>query len=525
MTRVKRGKDARSALLKGIDAVADTVKITLGPAARTVIYRSPKGAPIVIDDGVSIVNQIHLEDPFQDLGASLMRQIAGEAQKASGDGTTTACVIAQAMAHEANTQIISQDLTPIQLKREIDTIIESVVAYILDEAEPAVMGQLRNVATISANGDEPLGDVISEAFSNVGDGGIVVVEESLDPGPTLEMIEGMEVMTGAASPHLLNGAKEQRFDNALVLCTDETISQFQELIPALEVAQKEKRPLVVYCAAIKPMALQNLCLNVVQGNINCCVCELPGYAQDQTDICFDISERTGAYTFIQNLGDRIADLKIEGDETPLGTASITITNTQSIIISEHEPSEDWMERLELEMKNADHPWSAEKIANRIARIKGQIAVIKVGATTQAELYEKKARIDDAINATRAALKGGVIPGGGMMLVKGAWEYCLSDPDATGSLTPAKSVVFEGLTAPLNQIVKNSGRTEEWAAIIAGGMVEKNEGWDAKENEISDPMAGGIIDPALVVINSLKAATSIVGLLLTTEAVVVGVDNE
>ena len=508
---ILRGKDAREALMAGIDTVADTVKITLGPQARTVVYRAPTGAPIVINDGVSIVNQIKLKDSFQDLGASLMRQEAGEAQKASGDGTTTATIMAQAMSRKAM-RLIEEGALPQEIKKQMDMVLPEVMEWLNEQSNEVDPDSplLEDVAVISANNDEELGQLIANAFAELGEKGVVMVEENHSPETTLTFLEGMELLTGSITPLLMNNKSEVVIHNPYVLTTDLRISQLQELIPTLEMCVKEKRPLVVFCADMHQMAIQNLVLNVVQGNVDCMVLPLPGVGSDSTDHALDVSVKVGSKLFLSELGERLEDVQHEH----LGEAkTITVRDEQCIIVADTatESMARHVSFLEKCANEADHPWTVEKFENRIARLEGKVALIKTHALTQAELFEKKARMDDAINATRAALKSGYVCGGG-----------LTQYHAAGFIEQnyGGQVITAGLEAPLLQLAENAGITLDLDAVRNGEWF----GFNSATLQYENLKSAGIIDPTLVVKNSIQAAASITGLLLTTDALVIADDD-
>jgi chaperonin GroEL len=508
MSEIQHGMEARDSLLSGIEAVGRTVKGTLGPKARTVVYNSQNGAPIVINDGVSIVSQITLDDPFENMGASLIKQVAQEAQAASGDGTTSAITIGLRLAANGLKRVKSGEC-PVKLKQELDSTVKKVVETIREGSWEVDEGNLLDVATIASNNDPELGQVISEAFDMVGEHGIIVVEEANSPTADLSLSEGMKIDSGPASEHFLGGQREIRLNDALIVCTDETINDFNEIIPALDIASSQKRPLVLICASIGPVALQNYLLNVIQGRFEGVVVTLPGHGKDKSSIMADIACKVGAEPLISETGARVQQIS----ELEVGSSDVILRESQTVFIPDEDYPEvsDRIEALKEQIEKAEHQWDAQTISNRVARLKGKVATIKIGSTTQTESFERKARIDDAVNATRAALQGGVVVGGGLSLYN-----CIP----SGS-----DLVDEGLKAVIFQLAENAGIDDEDFAhsLDYNRTFHENDphiGYNAASDSWENLQEAGVLDPCIVVCNSLEAAASIAGLVLTTDSIVV-----
>ena len=489
---IRTGEEARKVLLNGIRQVAETVSSTLGPYASTALFKAPSGRPVVVDDGVSIIRQIKLDDPFEELGASLMREVAEEAQKASGDGTTSAMVMALAMAQESF-RLVQEDsiyTTPRNLKTLLDRDLKKALSLLREGAIEVTDDDLVRVATLSANGDEVLGNIIAEAFICVGEGGTVFVKDGLRESPELELIEGMKAEAGATTPYLLKGQREIKLNDCLVAVTDEMINDFSEVVQALNHSVETKRPIIIFCTEISQAALDNLTLNVVQGKVNAMVVKLPGMGSSTHHTAQDIAIRTGATCLSSGLGERIKDIELN----QLGGADGIFTETKTVLTRSPPETDDDVasreEELIHEMDYAEHEWDKKVLQGRIANLRGRVATITVCADTDTETIEMKTRMDDAINATRAALKGGVIAGGGISLSRVAERI-------------PEGIIQMGLVAVQQTLAKNAGvSVEEWGYSMAA----------------SDE---GIIDPLLVVENSVKTAASIAGLVLTTDLLIVG----
>ena len=485
MSKILKGNEARSAMVKGISAVADSVRGTLGPDAYTVLYKAPSGRPFVVNDGVSVVRQIKPEDPFEELGASLMREVAEEAQKASGDGTTTATIMAEAMCLHAF-QLLNEGNSAKKLKRELDDDLLSLLHHIGEVAVDVDEDSLLSVATISANNDEELGKVISDAFNVVGDTGTIVMIDGLTDSPQLDFIQGMKISSGPASQHLMKNQQEVEYTDAIVVVTDEVINDFPELVPALTYSVEEKLPLVLICGNISKIALDTLALNVVQGKVDATVLVLPGQGKQKEDIAGDIACRAGAKHIMSGLGERLKDF----EEDWSGEASVIVRDNSSVLIPLNEQTDEDVNEREAIMRKAmeesEHDWDKRVMADRIANLQGRVATISISANTEAEGMETKMRIDDSINATRAALQSGVVRGGGV-IHHSMLPLCRS------------GIMMKGLMAVAETLANNAGiSVADWI----------------------DACSSIIIDPASVVANSLRAATSVSSLVLTTDTLII-----
>ena len=514
-SNVRLGREARDALMKGVMTVADSVRGTLGPKAQTVIFNAPAGQPIVINDGVSIVSQVQMDDPYENLGASLMAQVAQEAQRASGDGTTSATIMAAELASSALDIIDAHGYQPSYMKAEIETALEYALEDLKNLTEPVTDEKLLQVATIAANNDEVIGQVISDAFIMVGADGVVVVEDNgYDPMPSLKALEGMKVSSGSASPHLMKGALERRYTGAMVVVSDQHITDFEEMQPALQIASENKRPLIIFCSEISTPALNTLALNVVQGRIDATVVKVPGHSRDKSGLAMDIAAFSDATGFSEGIGMNIK----ECSKSDFGWADVIVRDNHTVIIPEVPgAAEGRIEMLKHELTNAENQYEADVLANRISNLDGNVATIRVGGLTAAESLERKARIDDAIHATRAALQGGVCLGGGYTLLK-----------MRGECEPLN----HALESIALQLGMNCGVVHEGAYYDRETFIRHFEPEDPEEDE-GAPGWGfnaatgvfswldkdGVYDPALVIENSLKAAVSIAGLVINTSCLV------
>ncbi|MDP6986323.1 MAG: chaperonin GroEL [Candidatus Thalassarchaeaceae archaeon] len=515
------GAEAREKLLEGIDTVANAIKVTLGPAARTVVLEKSWGSPSIINDGVTIAKDIELGDPFADMGAKLVKEVASKTQDNAGDGTSTASILAQSLCHHGLENMESGS-SPVELKSGFDAAIEAVVESLKDRAVPVETGEtIKQVATIASNNDEEIGALIAEAVDAVGREGVITVEEAKSIETSLNVVEGMEFNKGYVSPYMITDREKREavHESPLVLLTDHTINSAQDLLPSLEASVQQKRPLLIVAKDIEGEALATLVLNVVSKVVKAVAVKAPGFGDEIAEQLEDIAVLTGANPLFKDQG---ADLKAQGP-TSLGSADRVIVGKSKTTIvgggGDAKATEERAELLRGQAKLATSKWDREKIEKRVGKLTGGVAVLKIGAATETEVKETKARVDDALNATRAAMAEGVVAGGGVTLLRA--RDCLKDlaKSADGDRAVGINLVYEALSAPTRQISENAGADGE--AVIANILSsdEDNYGYNARTGEYVDMMEAGILDPAKVTRNALQSAGSIAGLVLTTETLI------
>jgi chaperonin GroEL len=509
MSEILYGEDAQDKLLEGINLVANTIKGTLGPKARTVIIKR-NNRPYIINDGVTIARAIQSDDEFVQMGVELLQQVASEAQEHTGDGTTTASILAQEMCN-IGINLIKNGADPIQLKNEIDETAK-IVAIELDKMSRPVSNieDMAYVAAIAANNDEELGELIAQVFDEIGKDGIITVEDSQTMETSYEVVQGMEIDRGLISHAMMNNTEKGEcvFDNPLVLLTNATISNFKDVLPVLEIAAAENKPLLIIAKEVEGNALPNLLMNIMQQTIRVCAIRAPDFGDDQIDILGDIAVLTGGKVI--NVDSPNVDLK-SIQLTDLGEAEMIQSNRHKTIIINNKAGEHYVnERIKALTERMEHEkndWFMEKIHKRISKLSGGVAIIRVGAATETELLEKRERMDDALNATKAAIQEGIIVGGGLAL----WEVRnVIDKNSDGA-----NIVMKSFARPYQQLLDNSGM--EFRLPTDGGF-------NAKTGEWGDIYAQGIIDPVKVTKSAVLTATSIAGLILTTD-VLVGENKE
>ena len=509
MGEILYGKEAQSKLLEGVNLVANTIKGTLGPKARTVIIKR-NGKPVVINDGVTIAKAIQSDDEFVQIGVELLQQVASEAQENTGDGTTTASILAQEMCN-IGANLINGGTCPIQLKNEIDASAREVVGRLDAMAKPIEsIEDMAYVATIAANNDENLGILIADVFQEIGKDGIITVEDSQTMETSFEVVQGMELDRGLISHAMMNNPEKGEcvFDNALVLLTNASISNFKDLLPVLEIANAENKPLLIISKELEGNALPNLLMNIMQQTVRVCAIRAPDFGDDQIDVLNDIAVMTGAKVInIDSPNGDIKQIKLPD----LGEAtSIKSTRHKTVIVNDNVDELELATRvddLNTRMENETNEWFQEKIHRRIGKLTGGVAIIRVGAATETELLEKRERMDDALNATKAAIQEGIIIGGGMAL----WNV----KDEMDDNTQGAKLVKHSFTRPYNQLLENSG---------VDYRNPDGKGFNAKTGVWGDIYEEGVIDPVKVSKSAVLTATSIAGLILTTD-VLVGENDE
>ena len=514
-------ESARKALLKGVEKLSAAVKVTLGPKGRNVVLDKKFGAPTVTNDGVTIAKEIELEEPFENMGAQLLKEVATKTNDVAGDGTTTATVLAYSMVREG-LRSVAAGINPMEIKRGISTAVEIAVADIQDASkEIKEKGEIAQVAAISANNDNDIGELIADAMEKVGKDGVITVEESKSMETNLEVVEGMQFDRGFLSPYFVTNRDTQVavFENPFVLIHDKKISNMKDLLPVLEKIAQAGKPLLLIAEDVEGEALATLVVNNLRGTLNVCAVKAPGFGDRRKAMLEDVSILTGGQVISEELG-----LKLENtDVAQLGAAKrVSIDKENTTIIEgggKESEIKDRIAQIKVQIDETTSDYDREKLQERLAKLAGGVAVINVGAATEVELKEKKHRVEDALSATRAAIEEGVIPGGGVTLVQAVKAL---DNDGATALTEAEQVGYKivkrALEEPMRQIATNAGL--DGSIVVERAKHEaKGSGYDAAKMEWTDLMKAGIIDPAKVTRSALQNAGSIAGLLLTTEAAI------
>ncbi len=513
--------EARRALEKGIDLLAEAVAVTLGPKGRNVVLEKKFGAPQIVNDGVTIAKEIELEDHIENTGVSLIRQAASKTNDVAGDGTTTATVLAHAIVKEG-LRNVAAGANPIAIKRGIDKAIEFLVGKIQEQAQPVGDSKaIAQVGTISAGNDEEVGDMISQAMDKVGKEGVISLEEGKSMTTELEITEGMRFDKGYISPYFVTDTErmEAALEEPYILITDKKINLVQDLVPVLEQVARAGKPLVIIAEDIEKEALATLVVNRLRGVLNVAAIKAPGFGDRRKQMLEDIAVLTGGQVISEDAGLKLETATVE----MLGTARrINITKDSTTIVAEGNEKgvKSRCEQIRRQIEASDSSYDQEKLQERLAKLSGGVAVIKVGAATETEMKDRKLRLEDAINATKAAVEEGIVPGGGTTLAHLApsleeWAKAnLKDEGLTGA-----NIVARALTAPLKRIAENAGQN---GAVVAERVKEKelSIGFNAATNEYVNMFDAGIVDPAKVTRSALQNAASIAGMILTTECIIV-----
>lgn len=526
-------EDARKALLAGVNAVADAVKVTLGPKGRNVILDRKFGSPQIVNDGVTIAKEIELTDPLENAGAQLIKDVSSRTNDVAGDGTTTASVLAQAIVKEG-LKNVTAGANPMEIKRGISKAVEIAVEEIKKLAKNVESKEaISQVASISAGNDKYIGDLVAEAMDKVGAEGVITVEESKTMGTNLKVVEGMQFDKGYISPYFMTDAErmEAILDDAFVLCVNKKINLIADLVPVLEQVAREGRGLLLIAEDVEGEALATLVVNTMRKVLRAVAVKAPGFGDRRKAMLEDIAILTGGEMFTEELG-----LKLENVTTQMmGLAKrVTVTKDNTTIVVGDENKKAVADRIVLikrQIEQSDSDYDKEKLQERLAKLSGGVAVIEVGAATEVELKERKLRIEDALNATRAAIEEGIVPGGGVTLIKVAKALAekMATCDVSGNCGSADmrtgaEILLKSLDAPLIQIAENAGERGE---VIAEKVKELSgsEGFDALNGVYVDMFKAGIVDPAKVTRSALENAASVAGMLLTTEAAVVNEEDK
>jgi chaperonin GroEL len=522
--QIVTGEGSRQSILRGVNTLADAVKITLGPKGRNAVIEKKFGAPIITKDGVTVAKEIELKDSLENMGAQMVREVASKTSDVAGDGTTTATVLAQAIFREG-VKTVAAGASPMALKRGIDRAVEAAVEEIKKQHKDVKGEMIAQVGTISANNDKQIGGIIAEAMKKVGKDGVITVEESKTMETQLEVVEGMQFDRGYLSPYFVTDPERMEcvLEDARILIHEKKISSMKDLLPLLEEIAKTSKPLLVVAEEVEGEALATLVVNKLRGTLQCCAVKAPGFGDRRKAMLEDIAILTGGKAITEDLGIKLENVKLED----LGKAKkITIDKDNTTIVEgggKTSAIEGRVKQIRTQIEETTSDYDKEKLQERLAKLVGGVAVIKVGAATETELKEKKARVEDAMHATRAAVEEGIVPGGGVALLRciPAIEKIKVDEDEAIGV----NIVKRALEEPVRQIAQNAGFE---GAVVVGRIREskdENFGFNAETGEYGDLVKMGVIDPAKVTRLALQNATSVSALMLTTEALVAEIKEE
>ena len=518
--QVQFSTDAREKMLRGVNVLANAVKVTLGPKGRNVVIQKSFGAPRSTKDGVSVAKEIELEDPFENMGAQMIRDVASKTNDKAGDGTTTATVLAQSIVQEG-LKAVAAGMNPMDLKRGIDKAVTAVLADIKASAKKVENNsEIAQVGTISANGDSEVGEMIAKAMEKVGNEGVITVEEAKTAETELDVVEGMQFDRGYLSPYFITNADkmEVQLEEPLILLFEKKLSSLQAMLPILEAVVQSGRPLLIIAEDIEGEALATLVVNKLRGGLRVAAVKAPGFGDRRKAMLEDIAVLTGGQVISEDLGIKLENVTLD----MLGKAKkVTITKDDTTIVDGvggKDEIEARIGQIKKQIEDTSSDYDKEKLQERLAKLAGGVAVIRVGGSTEVEVKEKKDRVDDALNATRAAVEEGIVPGGGIALLKAtkALEGLQGD---NADQTAGIAIIRRAIQAPIRQIVENAGVE---GSIVVGKVLENSSatyGFNAQTEEYGDLVAMGVIDPAKVVRTALTDAASVASILITTEAAV------
>src|SRR5438270_6595477 len=522
--QIVSGADSRQSILRGVNILADAVKITLGPKGRNAVIEKKFGAPIITKDGVTVAKEIELQDPLENMGAQMVREVASKTSDVAGDGTTTATLLAQAIFREG-VRTVAPGASPMALKRGIDNAVEAAVAEIKRLSREVKGDMIAQVGTISANTDKQVGSIIAEAMKKVGKDGVITVEESKTMETTLEVVEGMQFDRGYLSPYFVTDPERMEcvLEDVHILIHEKKISSMKDLLPLLEQTAKMSKPLLIIAEEVDGEALATLVVNKLRGTLQCAAVKAPGFGDRRKAMLEDIAILTGGKAITEDLGIKLENVEVED----LGYAKKVIINKDNTTIIEgagkNSQIEGRIKQLRAQVEETTSDYDKEKLQERLAKLVGGVAVIKVGAATETEMKEKKARVEDAMHATRAAVEEGIVSGGGTALLRclpALEKLKLHDDEAIGV-----NIVKRALEEPIRQIALNAGHE---GALIVGRVREskdENFGFNAETGEFGDLVKAGVIDPAKVTRLALQNAASIVSLMLMTEVLIAEAKGE
>lgn len=515
---LKFSQEARNSILRGVNILADAVKVTLGPKGRNVILEKSFGSPVVTKDGVTVAKEIDLEDKFENMGAQMVKEVASKTSDTAGDGTTTATVLAQAIYREGS-KVVAAGANPMDVKRGIDLAVEEVIKELKKLSKPTKdQKEISQVGKISANNDETIGNIIAEAMNKVGKEGVITVEEAKGMETTLDVVEGMQFDRGYLSPYFVTDPEKMEavMENVYILLNEKKISNMKDMLPILEQIAKMGKPLLIIAEDVEGEALATLVVNKLRGTLKCCAVKAPGFGDRRKAMLEDIAILTGGKVISEDLGIKLENIKLND----LGQAKRIVIDKDNTTIVDGAGDQDDIEgrvkQIRAQIEETTSDYDREKLQERLAKIIGGVAVINVGAATETEMKEKKARVEDALNATRAAVEEGIVPGGGV-----AYLRCLPALDKMkleGDKKIGIDLVRRALEEPIRQIANNAG--QEGSVITEKVKNEKGSfGFDASQDEYTDMIKAGIIDPTKVVRLALQNAASVASLMITTEATV------
>ena len=517
------GEQSRQAILRGVNQLADAVKVTLGPKGRNVVLDKKFGSPTITKDGVTVAKEIELKDPLENMGAQMVREVASKTSDTAGDGTTTATVLAQAIYREGAKNVVA-GANPMELKRGIEKAVEAMTAEIKKMSKPVKGNMIAQVGMISANGDETIGKIIAEAMEKVGKDGVITVEEAKTLETTLDVVEGMQFDRGYLSPYFVTDPERMEvvLENPVILIHEKKISSMKDLLPVLEQVARLGRPLLIIAEDIEGEALATLVVNKLRGTLQAAAVKAPGFGDRRKAMLEDIAVLTGGKALTEDLGVKLENIKIED----LGKAKkVTIDKDNTTIVEgagESKAIEGRVKQLRVQVEETSSDYDREKLQERLAKLVGGVAVIKVGAATETEMKEKKARVEDAMHATKAAVEEGIVPGGGVALLRAS--KALDTLKLEGDQKIGVQIIRRAIEEPCRWIATNAGL--EGSIIVAQVKDGKgDEGFNAATEVFEDLVKAGVIDPAKVVRNALQNASSIASLLLTTEALICDIPEE
>jgi chaperonin GroEL len=516
--QITYGDESRQAILRGVNRLADAVKVTLGPKGRNVVLDKKFGSPVITKDGVTVAKEIDLKDPLENMGAQMVREVASKTSDVAGDGTTTATVLAQAIYREG-IKNVTAGANPMELKRGVDRAVSAVIEELKKLSKPVKGKMIAQVGTISANNDETIGQIIAEAMEKVGKDGVITVEEAKTLETSLEVVEGMQFDRGYLSPYFVTDPERMEvvLENPFILIHEKKISNMKDLLPLLEQVARQGKPLLIIAEDVEGEALATLVVNKLRGTLQVASVKAPGYGDRRKAMLEDIATLTGGKAVTEDLGIKLENVKLED----LGRAKkITIDKDNTTIVEgAGNPKEIQarVKQIRAQIEETTSDYDREKLQERLAKLVGGVAVIKVGAATETEMKEKKARVEDAMHATKAAVEEGIVPGGGVALLRSI--RAVEALKATGDEAVGISIVRRSLEEPLRQIAQNAGH--EGAVVVAKVREAKvpEEGFNALNEKYENLVEAGVIDPTKVVRSALQNAASIASLLLTTEALV------
>ncbi|MFC6490436.1 chaperonin GroEL [Nitratireductor sp. GCM10026969] len=516
---VKFSRDARERMLRGVDILANAVRVTLGPKGRNVVLDKSFGAPRITKDGVTVAKEIELEDKFENMGAQMVREVASKTNDTAGDGTTTATVLAQSIVQEG-AKAVAAGMNPMDLKRGIDLAVDQVVEYLAKASTKInTSAEVAQVGTISANGEKEVGEMISQAMQKVGNDGVITVEEAKTAETELEVVEGMQFDRGYLSPYFVTNAEKMvaELEDAYILLHEKKLSNLQALLPVLESVVQSSKPLLIIAEDVEGEALATLVVNKLRGGLKIAAVKAPGFGDRRKAMLEDIAILTGGQVISEDLGIKLENVTLD----MLGRAKkVSITKEETTIVDgagRKDEIEARVGQIKAQIEETTSDYDREKLQERLAKLAGGVAVIRVGGATEVEVKEKKDRVDDALNATRAAVEEGIVPGGGVVLLRASTAITVKGENADQDA--GINIVRRAVQAPARQIVTNAG---DEASIVVGKILENSDvryGYNAQTGEYGDMIAFGIVDPMKVVRTALQDAASVAGLLVTTEAMI------